>query len=152
VRFTIDSNVLVYSIDLAFPEKSAIARRILAAAPFADAVLTAQALGEFVKVVRRKFPNQSETARAQANDWAQLLPVVSTTWPTINTAAVFAQRYRLQFWDSVIWQSARSVNAEILLSEDLQDGLTLEGMTVLNPFDPANSDRVEALLQSSAAP
>lgn len=34
----------------------------------------------------------------------------------------------------------------ILISEDMQDGLSIDGLTVVNPFNPANSALIDALL------
>jgi predicted nucleic acid-binding protein len=34
----------------------------------------------------------------------------------------------------------------VLLSEDMQDGRTLDGLRVINPFAAANTDAIEALL------
>ncbi len=150
MRITIDANVLFYSIDGEAADKQAIARDILARAPLADAVLTAQALGEFLNAVRRRFPALFPEARVQADWLAGLMPIVATTGEHVRAAAAFAEAHRLQFWDSVIWQVARSAGAVFLLSEDMQDGLSLDGLTVLNPFNPANADRLENLLAPKA--
>ena len=112
----------------------------------ADAFLTAQVLGEFINVVRRKYPAFIEEAIDHAIRLSELFLVVNTTSQDVLNGAAFARRHRLQLWDSIIWQAARTGGATIFLSEDLQDGLSLEGMTVLNPFEPANADRIRQLL------
>lgn len=43
-------------------------------------------------------------------------------------------RYGLSFWDALVVAAARSATCEYLLTEDLQDGQELEGLTVLSPF------------------
>lgn len=149
MRFTVDSNILVYALDAASPAKQAVAVRILEKAPFADAVLTAQALGEFLKVVRRKLPRQAHEAVLQASDWVELFLVVPTDWHILRAAAAFSEKHRLQFWDCVIWQAARAGGADIILSEDLGDGLSIEGVTVLNPFNRTNEPRIALTLRSS---
>src|SRR4051812_43935451 len=112
----------------------------------ADALLTAQALGEFVAVIARKYPPALDAALHQVERWNRIFEVIGTSGPDILAAATFAARYRLQFWDSLIWNVARSAGASVFLSEDIQDGMTLEGMTVLDPFARANRARVVALL------
>lgn len=149
MRFTLDSNVLVYALDSDTPGKRDIARDILVRAARTDAVLTAQALAEFLAVIRREYPQHFDAARAQAERWATLFPVAATSWQHVSDAAAFAARHRLQLWDCVIWQAARSLQASVFLSEDLQDGLSLDGMAVIDPFAPANADRVEELLKES---
>ena len=46
----------------------------------------------------------------------------------------------------MIWTAAREAGATVFLSEDLQDGLAIEGMRVINPFNQTNSAAVAALL------
>jgi predicted nucleic acid-binding protein len=151
VRFTVDSNVLVYAVDSATPVKHDLAVHLLIRSADADALLTAQVLGEFVAVIARKYPAGLDAALRQVERWNTIFEVVGTAGPDILAAATFAARYRLQFWDSLIWNVARSAGAAVFLSEDLQDGMTVEGMTVLNPFAPANRARVEALLDVAGA-
>jgi hypothetical protein len=43
------------------------------------------------------------------------------------------------------------MGADVLLTEGLQDGLSLEGMAVLNPFNAANRERLSDLLAASAS-
>jgi predicted nucleic acid-binding protein len=43
-------------------------------------------------------------------------------------------RYRLSWWDSLIVAAAQLQGCAILLTEDLQDGAVLGGVTVRNPF------------------
>jgi len=49
-------------------------------------------------------------------------------------------RFQLSFWDSLILAAAISSACNFLLTEDLQSGQELDGVTVLNPFlnDPAS--------------
>jgi predicted nucleic acid-binding protein len=147
VRFTLDSNILVYAIDVATPHKHAAALDLMERAPYADAVLAIQALAEFLTVIGRKYPAHSDAARAQGDRWAQAMACVPTEWSHVSAAATFAARYRLQFWDGLIWQVAKSAGAEVFVSEDLQDGLTIDGMTVIDPFNPANAERIGRLLE-----
>lgn len=146
MTFTLDSNILVYALDLREPDKRTIASDILIRALKLDLVLSAQAVAEFLAVVRRKNPSVFRQAWTEAELWASVVPIVPTTWAHISEAAAFAERHRLQLWDCIIWQVARSAGASVLLSEDLQDGLSIDGMTVVNPFDSKNSGAIERLL------
>ena len=152
MRFTVDSNVLVYALIADDPDKHRIASDLMIRAMLLDVVVTAQAMAEFVNVVRRKHPSHFDAALAQAKRWTTLMSIVETTGNHVLRAADFARRHRLQLWDSVIWQAARSAHAVLFLSEDLQDGLSLEGMTVLDPFNPANQSRLRELLTEAPEP
>jgi predicted nucleic acid-binding protein len=43
-------------------------------------------------------------------------------------------RYKYSFWDSMILQAAQKGGASWLLSEDLLDGQTVNGVKIKNPF------------------
>lgn len=145
MRATIDSNILVYASAGESGEKHRIASELLIKAMSHDVVMTVQALAEYLNVIRRKHPVHFAAARAQAERWATTFTIVDTTIAHLLNAADFALRHRLQFWDSVIWQAARSAQATLFLSEDLQDGMSLDGMSVLNPFRSENEVRMKAL-------
>ena len=44
------------------------------------------------------------------------------------------QQYTLSFWDAIILQASKSAACSLVLSEDLQDGLRIDNLTVKNPF------------------
>ena len=49
-------------------------------------------------------------------------------------AARGARDYGLAYYDAQIWAAARLNQVQIVLSEDFQDGQTLEGVRFANPF------------------
>ena len=149
MRFTLDSNILVYAVDVETTEKHRIANDLMIRAPKADAVLTAQALAEFLAVVRRKYPRHIEGALEYAESWSLLFPVAHTRWEDVAAAARLSRDHGLQIWDCIIWQAAASLGASVFVSEDLKDGLTLAGMTVVDPFNPKNEARLSRLLDTS---
>ena len=51
------------------------------------------------------------------------------------SASDLRSRYSFSFWDGLVVASALSANAEILYSEDMQDGLTVENrLKIINPL------------------
>jgi predicted nucleic acid-binding protein len=44
------------------------------------------------------------------------------------------RRYRLSWWDSMVVAAAQLQSCDVLLSEDLQDGLVAGTVTIRNPF------------------
>ena len=147
MTFAVDSNLLIYAIDADTPDKQVVAADIMIRGAEQGLVLPAQVLGEFLAVMRRKFPAAVESATMQAKHWSTLHNPVPTAAGHLFEAAHMAQRHRLQFWDSVILAVSRHASARILLSEDMQDGLTINGTTVVNPFIAANRRRVEGLFE-----
>ena len=60
--------------------------------------------------------------------------------PTIDAAWAVEHRFGLPWWDSLIVAAAQVGGGTHLLTEDLQDGQSLDGVTVVDPFrhDPAS--------------
>ncbi len=50
------------------------------------------------------------------------------------TAADLANDHRLGIWDAVILSAASRAGCRMLLSEDMQNGFTWGGVTVVDPF------------------
>lgn len=63
-------------------------------------------------------------------------------------AADLAADHQLSTWDAVVLSTASEAGCRLLLSEDLQDGFTLGGVTVTNPFASKRHPVLEALLVS----
>ena len=147
MTIAVDSNVLVYALDRAGGDKHDIAREVMLRGLDADLIIPAQVLAEFINVVRRKQASAYPEAVAQAEEWHTTFLIVDTTAADVLNAARFAGKHKLQLWDGLVWQIARRGGAEWLLTEDLQDGLGLEGLTALNPFQAANRAKLDELLQ-----
>ncbi len=52
----------------------------------------------------------------------------------LDHALRIQQMHRIGYYDSLIVSAATQGNCKYLLTEDLNDGQTIEGVTVLNPF------------------
>jgi predicted nucleic acid-binding protein len=128
-----DSNVLLYAELEPHSSKAELAVRLVEHSA-GRGVVAAQALGELLAVVRRRLPTAFAEACEQVEDYRDVLSVIPTDTEIIVAAGVFAERYRLQFWDAVIWQASRRGGATVLLTEDMQDGFAADGMRAVNPF------------------
>ena len=60
--------------------------------------------------------------------------IVQVKLTTIRKAILLADRYKLQWFDSIIIASALDANCSILYSEDLQNGFKIEHLEIRNPF------------------
>ena len=61
-------------------------------------------------------------------------------------AADLATDHQLGIWDAVILSAASQAGCRLLLSEDLQEGFTWGGVTVVNPFSSPQHALLHALL------
>ncbi len=117
-------------------EKKSVARGLYESGVVrGDAVISTQVLQEFYVTVTRKLgsPLADDVAESVVRDLA-LLPVVQIDAPLILAAIGRARRHSLSLWDSLIIEAALAGGATTLYSEDLQDGLQVDGLTVRNPF------------------
>ena len=55
--------------------------------------------------------------------------------------------HQLGIWDSIILASAADARCRLLLSEDLQDGFSWSGVTVVNPFVSKPNPLLARLIQ-----
>jgi predicted nucleic acid-binding protein len=136
VSVFIDTNILVYRFDNDVPTKQKIAReRYVSHVREGTALLSVQVLQEFYSCATRKLsrPMKTQDARAVVNELC-VLPLVIMT-PAILLAAIDkSTQLSLSFWDALIVQSAIAGGATTLLTEDMQHGQAIEGVTIENPF------------------
>jgi len=142
-RTFVDTKILVYAHDLDAGEKHIVAKGIVTELWNSRAgVLSTQVLQEFYVTLTRKIPSPVKVPNARriiSNylNW----DVAVNDGRTILQASEIEEAYNLSFWDSMIIAAAYSKNAAILLTEDLNGGQKIEGVTVLNPFlDPAAAE------------
>jgi predicted nucleic acid-binding protein len=60
--------------------------------------------------------------------------VQDTTKAVLLAALTTRARFGISYWDAAIIEAARLSGAEVVLSEDLQDGQDFGGVRVENPF------------------
>ena len=144
-RVAIDSNILVYAeLEPGTAKGKRSADLILRAAR--DGVISAQALGEFLRFVQCRVPAAFEEAIRQAHIYQSVFLIPSTTDGTIKRASELARAHRLQVWDCVVCTASAQAGAKALLTEDMQDGHLVEGLRLINPFVAANALTIDALL------
>jgi predicted nucleic acid-binding protein len=135
-RIFLDTNVLVYLYDQDSPEKQAKSRSLLESRSLtADLVISTQVLQEFYVTVTRKFSRYiSEEDTVLAMRGLGDFLTVPVTVPLIFDAIELGRRFQISFWDALIAQAALVAGCNRLLTEDLQHGLRIGGLTVENPF------------------
>jgi predicted nucleic acid-binding protein len=131
----IDTNVLIYAHDKDAPAKNEIAKALLQELwSERTGVLSMQVLQEFYVNVTRKIatPLSRDLACSVVNSY--------TIWCMEMTPAEISAAFRIEdesqigFWDALIVSSAVKSGATRLLSEDLNAGQQISGVTVENPF------------------
>jgi predicted nucleic acid-binding protein len=96
----------------------------------------------------RKAGRSRAAARDALLSWRDAFSTVPTEPAALLLAADLAADHQLGIWDSVILASSSRAGCRLLLSEDMQDGFTWGGVTVVNPFSAAVSPMLESLLNA----
>jgi predicted nucleic acid-binding protein len=132
----LDTNVLVYAHDRSETRKQPIAQALLDALwRTRSGVLSTQVLQEFYVVATRKFDPQMRRGAAREivalyGEW----PIVQVDVALILAASKLEERHAFSFWDALVLEAARRCGATRLLTEDLQAGRRIDGISIENPF------------------
>jgi predicted nucleic acid-binding protein len=141
-----DSNVLLYALLEPTTAKGDTALDLIERSALTNAIIPAQVLGEVLAVVRRRRPAFFDLAMSTVADFASSFQIAPTDSDVVLRASSLGSRHGLQVWDAVICAAAMQVGATHLLTEDMHDGLMLEGLKLLDPFNPANRTELDQLL------
>ncbi len=133
-RFTLDTNILVYSVDSKAGRRHALAAEIVDRAVERDCWLTLQSVSEFYVAVTRKGIVPVAEAAAQAADWLAMFPTTAASAAGVRTALADAAAGRASYWDALLVATAREAGCAVILTEDMADGAMLGGCRIRNPF------------------
>ena len=125
-----DTSVLIYAIT-GDDARSAQAEGLLAA----GGNLSVQVLNEFASVARQKL-NMSSQEISEALDAVRVLcePPGPLTIGIHDAALRIAECYGYYIYDSLILAAALDAKCTLVYSEDMQDGQTIDSLTIRNPF------------------
>src|ERR1044071_62812 len=133
-RFTLDTNVLVYSVDDRDKQRHQLATQIVDRAIDVDCWLTLQAASEFYWAVSRKRIMPTDRAATLVRNWLSLFPTIAASAEAIRAAIPYAAAGRASFWDALLISTAAERGCTLILTEDLQDGSRLGTVEIHNPF------------------
>lgn len=132
----VDTNILIYAYDTSAGDKHLTAARQLTEIWKSETgLISTQVLQEFYVNVTRKIekPLNISVARTIIEDISRW-EVVTVEPDTILAAIDLQREHLLSFWDAMIVAAAIAGGAETVLTEDLNHGQTISGVTVRNPF------------------
>ena len=97
-------------------------------------LVSVQVLNEAASVCLRKLKLPWPEVRELLDAVKACCEVLPRTLTIHELGRYLAERSRLSLYDALICAVAQNAGAEVLYTEDLQDGLVLDGLTVRNPF------------------
>lgn len=134
-RILIDTNLLIYAIDLAESDKQTKAIEVMSEIQRQNVgCLSVQNLAEFSNTAMRKL-NVTPALLSQYVQRLYLSWRVLDLTPLIVLEAVRGVRdYQLSYYDAQIWATAKLYQIPFVFSEDFNSGQVLEGIRFVNPF------------------
>jgi len=129
----LDTNVLVYAIDLNEPAKRARALELLGAESGPDLICGTQVLGELFNALTRKLRMPAKEAAAEVRNYMPLSRVAVDSDLVERAMRLYAER-SISYWDALIVAAAARSGATTLFTEDLNDGEEMLGVRIVNPF------------------
>jgi predicted nucleic acid-binding protein len=145
-RVALDTNILIYAELEPDSDKGQRAADLILRVSN-DGVIPVQALGEYLHFIRRRAPSALGEAMKQTTIYCATFLAPATTGEIISAAAELAREHHMQLWDAVVCATSAAAGAKVLLSEDMQDGRVLNGLRIINPFEPANDATLDAILE-----
>ena len=135
----IDTNVLVYFVDEHEPAKQAKATELLErlGEEETETALLWQVAVEFLSCLRR-WENEGRidrtTTLAHVEHLEDTFPCVMPSRSLLGKSLDLSSRYSLSHWDSLLLAACADAGVDTLYSEDLDDGMMYDTVTVVDPF------------------
>jgi predicted nucleic acid-binding protein len=134
IRFALDSNILIYAEGGNDAHRRELAHQIIGAVVPNQILVPIQTASETMNWLIKKAKLDADVAALKVNWWLEKFPTQSTSVEVFEGATELCIAHQFQFFDSIILAAAWVGDAQILLSEDMQDGFKWRGVTVVNPF------------------
>src|SRR5277367_3538135 len=134
MRIALDTNVLAYAAGVNGQGRQRAALELLGKLSESETFLPVQALGELFRVLVRKAKISPRLARTTIIRYRDTYSLIETSSSVFLSATDLSVDHKIGIWDAVIFAAAAEAGCRLLLSEDLQEGFTWGGVTVVNPF------------------
>ena len=129
-----DTNILIYCYSIDEKDKQQIALELIDRYNEKSKIST-QVINELSNILFKKFKLSSLEIENTILEIDNYLDIVNFGLKTQIKALKIKDKYKLQFFDSLIVATALENHCTVLYSEDMQDGFLIENtLTITNPF------------------
>ena len=137
VKAFIDTNIFIYTQRTDNPLKRKLAEDAIS---YFDCVASTQVLNEIVNVFTKKYPTPVEKVEYLLKSICEISEIVIINEALIIKALNLHGRYKIPFYDCLMFAAAIHAGCQILISEDMQDGMFIENnIKIVNIFKHPNS-------------
>ncbi|MBI3584644.1 MAG: PIN domain-containing protein [Nitrospinae bacterium] len=100
-----------------------------------EIVVSTQVLNEICSVLLKKYKIKADSIKEHLERMLDIVEVNILTEQNTLKSLSLLEKYNLSFYDAIIISSAIESDCNIILSEDLQSELIIEGnLKIINPF------------------
>ncbi len=147
--FALDSNIILYSEGVNDRVRQKVALRLIESIGTENITISFQALGESMNRLTKGNALSKAEAAALLQPWFGSTRIQATNQKVFAGAAELFASHGFQIWDAIILSCASASGAQVLFSEDMQNGFYWRDVTILNPFAEEPDFIVQELLKPS---
>ncbi len=132
-RVFFDSNIIIYSYSSTESDKSAIANELIFSLD--EVIVSTQVINEVTNILYKKFKLDTSSIRNAVLEIDNNFRIVGFSLKTQLKALEIKDKYKLQYYDSLILATALENGCTVLYSEDMQHNQIIENkLKIVNPF------------------
>ncbi len=132
-RVFFDSNIIIYSYSSTESDKSAIANELIFSLD--EIIISTQVINEVTNILYKKFKLDTSSIRNAVLEIDNNFRIVGFSLKTQLKALEIKDKYKLQYYDSLILATALENGCTVLYSEDMQHNQIIENkLKIVNPF------------------
>ena len=128
----LDSNIILYNYMNTEVAKKNLSERLIKRA---EHVISAQVIGEVCNNLRKKLQYTPDELEGVIEELYVSFNIISVDKNVYLRVPGLLRKYSVSFWDSLIIAAALDSGCTTLYSEDMQDGLKIDFLTIVNPFN-----------------
>jgi predicted nucleic acid-binding protein len=148
LKVSLDTNILVHAEGVHDAVRREKAREVVKSIGAHRIFIPMQALNELAFLLFKKGRRTRSDIAVTLAAWMSTHGTIDTTHSVFRDALSLSALHKLQIFDAVVLASAAQAGCSLLLSEDMHDGFTWRGCTVVNPFAVTPNPLLEAAYQT----
>jgi predicted nucleic acid-binding protein len=134
MRIALDTNILVSMEGGHGPDRHAKIEAILQSLDADAIILPVQSIIEMAFVLKRRGGLSKVVIAACVTRWMNAYTTADNTQSALREAAALSAIHEFRIFDAIVVAVAVEAGCSLLLSEDMHDGFTWRGCTIVNPL------------------
>jgi len=136
----LDSNIILYSYSKTELDKNRIANALIFSLD--EILISTQVINEVTNILYKKFKLDAISIENVILEIDNNFKIVNFSLTTQIKAIKIKEKYKLQYYDSLILATALENGCTILYSEDMQHEQMIENqIKIINPFESCQDDQ-----------